>query len=437
MAYHTTRGYSYDDRLGTTDPAYIEVERLIRFFASILFFSIGNLSYAQRTIVVLDSLSQKPIIGVAISDLVSNTVLMTDIEGKAYIPILDSSHTILLSMLGYEKKIIPFSAIPSTIYLSPRSYTLRQLVVQPISARGYIERAFDSFQKNYFPFSFVQRCFYREEFIINEQYLRFQEMDMNIYQFPKSGDARKYYISGSYPEVKQLYRMDNVQKMTDIKKSIGKIFGKYLNINQFTTYSYVKGSNILNFLFTNVLADPNALFKIVGEDIVSGYSAVHIRGEHYLKGRLVYHSDIFIEPESMAILHFSVLATDENIVKHLLDFKSKFALWIMGIRINVSKFYLKVQFEKNPKNLWTVRDFTMLCPLRFHKKETLDCYLAMNCRMDSKISPSTIPVGAKLYGQNEYLFNHYSPSPRFAPSVPFAIPLVPIQQNRLKKLISR
>lgn len=396
-------------------------------------FSI-ELTQAQKTVQFVDSLSGKLLVGVSIGIPSLNLILVSDLEGKTAIPALQSDALVYISNLGYEKKIYSENSIPSSIKLSPIAYQLKETVIKPIDAKDYIQWAFDSFQKNHVPEIFKQRVFYREEFIVNNSYLRFQELEMNIYQFPKMNDRRKHYKSGSYPEVINMYRIDDYKRMNEVKYAVGKLIADKINFNQFSLYSYAKGTNILNLIFTELLSDDQARYRRLPDENIKGYNAIHIQGEHYSKDVLLYTTHIYIEPQTMAILHFNLLATEENVVKHWIDFKTRILLWVMGIKINVAKFYCKINFEKNNHGFWTVSDYMAMCPFSFKKKAKLDCMVMMNYRMENKVEETKMP-SSNLYGKNQTLFNQYSAGSRFADKLSYSIPLIPTQKERLKKMV--
>lgn len=404
-------------------------------YKSSLFFllCIGRL-YSQDAILIQDSVTEKPLVGVSIGIPSLNLILHSDLEGKVILPTLPSNTSIHISNLGFEKKILTSSSLTTTIKLSPTAYRLKETVIKPIEAKDYIQLAFDSFQKNHVPKIFKQRVFYREEFIVNNSYLRFQELAMNIYQFPKFNDRRKYYKSGSYPEVTHMYRIDDYKRLNEVKFAVGKLIANQINFNQFSLYSYAKGTNILNLIFTELLSDDQAKFKIMPDENIKGYPAIHIQGEHYSKDVILYTTNIYLEPQSMAVLHFSLLATEENVVKHWIDFKTRILMWVMGIKVNVAKFYCKINFEKNNQGFWTVSDYTAMCPISFKKKAQLDCMVLMNYRMEPIVEEAKMP-SSSLYGYNQQLFNEYKPSNRFANKINYSIPLVPVQRERLKKMV--
>lgn len=413
---------------------FIETRELNQFIllVSLVFCRVAD---AQKLVYIIDSVSGIALVG-GVALVEDNRIIMySDIEGKLrFIGDYKDSTWISFSMIGYEKKNIRFRDLPQTILLSPKVYKLKETIIYPMTPRRYIEMAFDSFQKNHVPFSFKQEVFFREEYIVNDDYLRFQEMMMNIYQFPKSDDSRKYYISGSYPEIKNIYRLDNVKKIAEIKESMGKLLSPYMNWNILSSYSYVKGTNILNLVFTILLDDPQTVYTLLPDENVGGYSALHIQGTHFVRGHRVFSSHILLEKQSMAVLQFSVLDQSSNIVKKLLSFKMKLALWLLGIKMNVNKYYCKILFEKNKDNFWTVSDFMAMCSFKFKRNTPLDVLILMNYRMNPSISNSSIPSGAELYGKSHKILDNYHPQKRFVSEVKYAIPLTPLQEERLKNM---
>ena len=257
---------------------------------------------------------------------------------------------------------------------------------------------------------------------------------MNIYQFPKFNDRRKYYKSGSYPEVTAMYRIDDYKRINEVKYAVGKLLSDQINFNQFTLSSYAKGTNILNLIFTELLTDQDAVYKVLADENIKGYTAIHIQGEHFSDEKLLYTTNIYIEPQSMAVLHFSLLATEENVVKHWIDFKTRMLMWVMGIKINVAKFYCKINFEKNNHGFWTVSDYSAMCPISFKKKAQLDCMVLMNYRMEPIVEEAKMP-SSSLYGKNQELFDQYKVGKRFSDKLTYSIPLVPTQIERLKKIV--
>lgn len=384
---------------------------------------------------MLDSLTQKPLVGVVFRAVKSKLYLYSDIEGNIYFPNnLANNDTILVSMLGYEPVFYLMNLLPTQIYLSPKKYILREAIVKPNQPKEYIQFAFDSFKSNHVPFPYQQKVFYREEFIVNDAYLRFQEMDMTIYQFPKSNDSRKYYISGSYPKVNQMYRLDDYKQMEDVKKSLGKLVSNSFNFNYLSMYSYTKGINIMNFIFTTLLEDPEVKFTYLGTENVKGYQAMHIQGDHFEGKNLKYSSHIFLEENSFAVIHFSLLASDYDISKKYLDFKTKAVLWLLGIRFKVKKYYTKIQFQRTKEGVWAVEDFMTMVPLEVKKKKLLDGYMNISYRMNSIIEKSPIPFSSEIYQHNQYLFDNYKSSSRFGDKLPYGIPLVPKQRERLMRI---
>lgn len=362
-------------------------------------------------------------------------IFYSDIDGKIVIPqTLTSRDTLVFSALGYERKLYSALQLPSKIYLTQRKYILPTAIIKPIDPKDYISRAFDSFYINHLPNPFSQKVFYREEFIVNDHYARFQEMDIEVYQFPKTNDNRKYYISGSYPKVHKFYKRDDSFLMKDIKASLGKIVGKQLNFNYFSGYSYVKGVNMLNFIFTHLLENKDIQYKYLGTENVKGHQAMHIQGR-FFQDKVNYSIiDLYLEEETYAVLHMSIQATDENLTKQFLDFKTRTLLWFLGVKVNVKKYYSKIQFSKNTQGFWSVEDFMLMLPVTIHKKKKLDIYLNIGYRMSPSLTINPKPLGYSVYQENQHLFDTQKTGERFSENLNYSIPILPAQIERLNRM---
>lgn len=376
-----------------------------------------------------------PLAGVSIVIYKHQNIYYSDIDGKIVIPqTLTSRDTLVFSALGYERKFYSALQLPPKILLNQRKYVLPTAIIKPIEPREYIKRSFDSFYVNHIPKPFSQKVFYREEFIVNDQYARFQEMDIEVYQFPKSNDNRKYYISGSYPKVHYFFKRDDSFLMKDIKTSLGRIVGKRLNFNYFSGYSYVKGVNMLNFIYTHLLENKDIQYKYLGIENVKGHQAMHIQGR-FFQDKVNYSViDVYLEEETYAVLHMSIQATDENLTKQFLDFKTRTLLWILGVKVNVKKYYSKIQFSKNAQGFWSVEDFMLMLPVTIHKKKKLDINLNIGYRMSPNLTVNPKPLGYNVYQENQHLFDTDKTTERFSEKLSYSIPILPAQLERLNRM---
>jgi hypothetical protein len=376
-----------------------------------------------------------PIAGVSVVVYRLTDTYISNLEGVVNIPqTLTSRDTIAIYGLGYEKKIYSAIQLPSKVLLLPRKYILAEALIKPIKPKEYLQRAFDSFYINHLPRPYSQKGFYREEFIVNDNYARFQEMDIEVYQFPKANDNRKYYISGSFPKVHRFYKRDDSFLMQDIKASLGKIIGKQLNFNYFSGYSYVKGVNMLNYIYTHLLENNDITYKYLGTENVKGHQAMHIQGRLF-KDKVNYNIiDIYLEENSYAVLHISIQATDENLTKQFLDFKTRSLLWLLGVKLNVKKYYSKIQFAKNSQGFWAVEDFMLMLPVTIQKKKKLDIYLNIGYRMSPDLILKPKYLSYSVYQENQHLFDTQKNGARFSEKLDYSIPFLSAQQERLERM---
>lgn len=404
---------------------------LLRFFIPFLCLKLQ----AQNVFQVYDSVNQRPLAGVTMTVNNQSAVYYSDIDGKIYLTqTLPKEDTIIFSYLGYERRIYSTRQLPKKIYLSPRRYLLPDIHIKPIIPKEYIEQAFKNFYTNHLPRPFSQNVFYREEFIVNDRYLRFQEIEMEVYQFPKTTDKRKFFISGSYPKIHRFYRQDDSLLMNEIKLGLGKIAGKHLKFDYLSGYSNVKGVNILNYVFTFLLDSKYIEYKYQGTENIKGHLAIHIKG-FYIKEKVVINEmDIYLEESSYAVLHLAIQAKDENLTKQFLDFKTRFVLWVLGIKINVQKYYSKIQFTQTKEGIWVVEDFALMFPISIQKKRKFDMYLNIGYRMHPKIITKPKTLDYSVYSENQLLLESPNKNKRFSETLDFSIPTMPAQLDRLRKM---
>lgn len=438
MADHPYRRAIDAIRLGMSYRAEIEKLKISSF---LLFLAFAKLN-AQESLLILDSATRLPLVDVSVGISNRNLIFHSDIDGKIDRVQIQPSDQIVISRLGYEKKYYNGTNIPYNILLSLKSYQLPETKIFPISPRDYLKTAFDSFYKNHLPYAFSQNVFYREEFINGENYLRFQELNILMSQYPKPKESRPYYKSNSLPEIKQIYRLDNYKEMTDIKSKLGKLIGSRINFNQFSLYSYVKGVNILNLLFTNLLDNPSTQLSFGAAERLYGVDALHIVGKHHIDQSHFMTSHTFLHPESKAVMSFYFEATSDDVTRDFEkaiqvrpDFKTRAAMWFLGVKYRVRKFYMKVIFTQNSEGVWIVSDHMTTFPFIFQKRKyTIEGTIRMSYKYDQKVEKlKAINSPSFIYGQNQIKLEEYQPSVRFAPVLKYAIPLTPIQKERLQR----
>ena len=150
---------------------------------------------------MLDSTNQLPLAGVSVLVFNYPNINFTDLEGKVTIPqMLSSKDTIAISYLGYQRQIISAIHLKEKVLLSQHRFVLPPVLINPVDPKLYLQRAFDSFYVNHLPAPYSQRVFYREEFIVNDLYARFQEMDIEVYFLTdfNSNDIWSLQISNCY-----------------------------------------------------------------------------------------------------------------------------------------------------------------------------------------------------------------------------------------------
>ena len=359
---------------------------------SLFFFSFIVLSlYGQKNFWVKDSLDKKPIYA---AKLVENgkVIATSDQEGKISFFGSESS-TYSLQSLSYAPTSFSLKLIKDTFFLSRAHISLSGTTISPTNAKAMIEEAFQKVLENHAPFSFYQNGTYREEFIESGKTFKAQELQFQLYQFQKNRmlETRPFYLLNSNTKLLASIAYEDSFAKEKIKKIIGKRVADRMNFNELSLYTYIKGTNILNRIFTYLLAPDtkyDVKYNYINTEIYQSQEVAKIEIQHFLKKTLVTTSTLYISTESKAIVGFEIMAHQniENI--SIFNFKTKFILWILGIKIQVKQYYAKVHFEKNNKGFWTVSDVLFEFPAIFQKKQTLNGLAKVKYRLSPIVFPS-------------------------------------------------
>ena len=100
------------------------------------FFILFAFSSAAQQIVVADEESKEPITGLVVFNSLSTKTAVSDFDGLVDIKNFQSFEKIYFGHLSYHKKSIRKSAIKDTVFLSPKSTSLNEVV---ISASKFVQ----------------------------------------------------------------------------------------------------------------------------------------------------------------------------------------------------------------------------------------------------------------------------------------------------------
>ncbi len=357
------------------------------FFYSFIVLSLNG----QTNFWIKDSLDKKPIYA---AKLVENgkVIATSDQEGKiSFFGAESNIYTI--QSLSYAPLSFSFKLIKDTFFLSRAHISLSGATISPTNAKIMIEEAFQKVLENHTPISFYQNGTYREEFIESGKTFKAQELQFQLYQFQKNRmlESRPYYLLNSNTKLLTSIAFEDSIGKEKIKTIIGKRVAERVNFNDLSLYTYIKGTNILNRIFTYLLSPDtkyDVKYNYINTEIYQSQEVAKIEVQHFLKKTLVTTSILYIATESKAIVGFEIMAHQniENI--SIFNFKTKFILWILGIKIQVKQYYAKVLFEKNNKGFWTVSDVLFEFPAIFHKKQTLHGLAKVKYRLSPIVFPT-------------------------------------------------
>jgi len=96
-------------------------------FICFLFFYLWNLSAQQ--IVVVDETNSEPITGVAVFNLFKTKTDISDFDGKVSLVRFQSFERVYFQHISYHKESMLKSKVSDTIFLSPKSTDLNEIVI--------------------------------------------------------------------------------------------------------------------------------------------------------------------------------------------------------------------------------------------------------------------------------------------------------------------
>lgn len=403
----------------------MKISFVFLFFYS---FFIGSI-HGQTSFWTKDSLDKKPIYGAKL--LEKGLVIATSGQDGKISFLGSESSTYSLQSLSYKSVSFNLQQIKDTFFLSPARISLAETSISPTNAKQILEEAFQHVLENHAPISFYQNGTYREEFIESGKTFKAQELLFQLHQFQKNKmlETRPFYLLNSNTKLlaSQVYEDSNAKEK--IKSIIGKRVADRMNFNELSLYTFIKGTNILNRIFTYLLA-PDSKYQVkyqyISTEIYQSQEVLKIEVQHFLKNTLVTTSTVYIASESKAIVGFEIMAHQniENI--SVFNFKTKFILWILGIKIQIKQYYAKVLFEKNNKGFWTVSDVLLEFPAIFQKKQTLYGLAKVKYRLAPQVWESK-DFGSDFSAQNtaillqKNILNPPFQKPNF-PSIPVTEP---------------
>lgn len=162
-----------------------------RSFLLIPFILISFLLLGQKYIEVegkiLNENTNVPVGFAHVSIQGANIGTMTNTNGNFIlkVPLKHSKQDIIVSCLGFDIKQISydeFKAANSIIEISPKSYSLNEVVVEPLDAKKIVKNAITKIQVNYPIFQEIFDAFYRESLSESEGYFKHAEAVIEIYK---------------------------------------------------------------------------------------------------------------------------------------------------------------------------------------------------------------------------------------------------------------
>lgn len=153
--------------------------RFIQLFSLLFIYSITSKAQTQISGLILDSLTQKPIVGVSISDVKTGNGTVTNEEGQFQIFLDNMPGKLMISHVSYTKRILEITNrdflkvnLPITTIQLPEFQTGNPAIA---ILNAVIRKSLsDTANKHYY------KAFYQKVSYFNGKYTKFQQMFMNV-----------------------------------------------------------------------------------------------------------------------------------------------------------------------------------------------------------------------------------------------------------------
>ena len=172
------------------------------FFFFFLFLSAH--SFAQKTVIILDKISRKPIENVNVYSVKNGEGTFTNTDGKVKLSISDNQFR--LSHLSYNDTTVTVkpSNVLDSLFLSPRGIELKQVQIISFDLRKSLNYVLDHYNDLYVNIPTSKECTFKEVFLMDNQYKR-----LILSQIEWWSKSSLHPLNGNYSKFTRL-RLGNI-----------------------------------------------------------------------------------------------------------------------------------------------------------------------------------------------------------------------------------
>ncbi len=233
---------------------------------------------------ILDSITQHPIPNASIR--INSTMQGTSANANGIFsihisPIL-TNKSITISCLGYHSKTLFFNDLKNkkTIYLSPASISLQEVMVRSIDSRYILENAIENLKSKYRRSSYGYAAFYREIAYRNKEQLSYSEALFDAFS-PRSNGIRKDDLA--LKKARKFSTKPSLRDSIILKLKGGTEAAQYLDIAQYPTdFLSAKGSAVYRYQISDIQSWKDQWVYILHFSPLGNNSEAEFEGELYI-----------------------------------------------------------------------------------------------------------------------------------------------------------
>lgn len=310
-------------------------------------------------------------------------------ENGEFILNTDLNETLVISIIGFEQKMLPVKSLTSKenlkIYLTPKQYQLKDVSILAITPLEIIQNAVSNIKNNYPTTPSSLSGFYRETIVDNGEYTRLVEAAIDIYDPGYITKKNKQNETTKLIAVRTSYNLSPVFKglryngLSELfNRNLVKYNGDFLNKENFPNYKYVIDSvTVLNNEPVYVISfSPNENLKMVlseGSIFIRRKDFAILQINYGVKKNAKYWSDQSFN---------DTLKWNTNYIEVVLKLEEKNHLLYLNY---VSKKYENVYYKNlrsTPSYISTTFSELMINDIKTDKIKPADDFEDMNKKKD-------------------------------------------------------
>jgi len=349
-----------------------KMKTFIVFFS---FFLLVNTANSQDVIrgTVLNAKTNEPVEFVSV--FVEGTLLgvSTDELGnfKLNYAYTNKNQKVIFQRLGYVSDTVEVEQIllQKKVLIMPTEQTIDEVVIYPVNAFDLLQKALENIPKNYYSKPILQKAFYRQYGVANNDLIAFEEADFSMVNFFNEKTKRDYVS------------VEKARGMIDFEviKSLGKLVEKNIKDDSLFILDNAALLKAFNPNYERLIEDKKSFFGEKGDkQYVYSYNGLMLKDDrvvHYVSfdqkeklKKTLFRGNVYIDTATLAIVETEVELSPKGVdFQKLLPLKFRLLVKLLGFSIEIYNIKFRAHYSLH-NNFWVVKDGDYLISGKISKK---------------------------------------------------------------------